>query len=184
MRLKDVLSSLVDMLLSELDIRKGTSMNGIKLDDTELLHLGDEIDKDKPLYLINNSNSNKKMVINGFKTVLTSPGSKGSVQSVNHSVLNNPAVVTLWNDNEILVTQSQRLQQQAISNAAIRHESEAARMKELRSRVEDETEQTNGSNDSEDVSYRAKSLTNDKMRTVTHMPENVSDIISKDGSLV
>lgn len=132
--------------------------------ESELLHPGDEIPDNKFIYLINNSNSNKKLVVNGIKTVLTAPGSEGSVQAVNTEVLTNPVVVALWARDEILVTASQKVQQQAIANITAKQQKEQAKLESLKSKVVEKKAGTNLA-ESKDVSYKARSLSNADMRT-------------------
>ena len=131
--------------------------------ESELLHPGDEIPDNKFIYLINNSNSNKKLVVNGIKTVLTAPGSEGSVQAVNTEVLTNPVVVALWARDEILVTASQKVQQQAIANITAKQQKEQAKLESLKSKVVEKKAGTNLA-EGKDVSYKARSLSNADMR--------------------
>ena len=128
------------------------------IDSNKWMKPGDPIPSDVPLFIVNNSDSNKKIKLqNGFSIMLTAPGTQGAVQSIDPSVLRNPAIMALWANGAIRITSDATLSAKVMTSIAKRDLARAAEIKELRDSVVEDID--GGGNENEtDVSYKAKSI--------------------------
>ena len=119
---------------------------------------GDPIPSDVPIYIVNNSDSNKKFKLsNGFSVMLTAPGTQGSVQSIDPALLRNPAVMAMWTDGRIKVTSDPTMSTKVMSSIAERDAIRSAELKDLRNSVVEDVD-GGGNENEEDVSFKAKSI--------------------------
>ena len=130
-----------------------------KANSLHLLSPEDDIDPKARLFVINRSNSNKKLFWNGGSCMLSAPGTEGSIQPLNHELLSNPHFVAMWADGRVDVTDSPSAQRSAISDIAIRNRDRAARESELKAKVvEDISDSDDSESKTTDVSSKARRI--------------------------
>lgn len=148
-------------------------MTDIKNDD-KFLNTTDHVEDGKTIYLVNNSRSNKKFRFDGNIITLTAPGTPGSIQAADSSVLRNSALVTMWAAGDIKVTEDPEFSRKAISNLAIRNAEEAMAHEEAKKAVVEDID-GGGNENEEDVSYKAKRLTQPASPLTTMTTNKVED---------
>lgn len=128
------------------------------IDSDKWMKPGDPIPSDTTLFIVNNSDSNKKIKLpNGFSIMLTAPGTQGAVQSIDPSVLRNPSIVSMWVNDNIRVTCDASLTARAMANIAKKDLARAVEVKDLRDSVIEDVD--GGGNENEtDLSYKAKTI--------------------------
>ena len=132
-----------------------------QIDSDKWLKPGDEIPDDAPLFIVNNSNTNKKFKLNDkFSMTLTAPGTQGSIQSVEKSMLRNPAVMAMWSNGMIRITTDTALSSKVMTSIAARDAKRNADLKSLRDSVIEDID-GGGNENEEDVSFKVKSIVSD-----------------------
>lgn len=132
-----------------------------QINNDKWLKPGDEIPDDAPLFIVNNSNTNKKFKMNDrFSMILTAPGTQGSIQSIEKSMLRNPAVMAMWSNDLIRITTDMALSSKVMTSIAARDAKREADLKSLRDSVIEDID-GGGNENEEDVSYKVKSIVSD-----------------------
>ena len=132
-----------------------------QIDSDKWLKPGDEIPDDAPLFIVNNSNTNKKFKLNDkFSMILTAPGTQGSIQSVEKSMLRNPAVMAMWSNGMIRITTDMALSSKVMTSIAARDAKRNADLKALRDSVIEDID-GGGNENEEDVSFKVKPIVSD-----------------------
>lgn len=132
-----------------------------QINNDKWLKPGDEIPDDAPLFIVNNSNTNKKFKMNDrFSMILTAPGTQGSIQSIEKSMLRNPAVMAMWSNDLIRITTDMALSSRVMTSIAARDAKREADLKSLRDSVIEDID-GGGNENEEDVSYKVKPIVSD-----------------------
>lgn len=148
-----------------------------KRNDIHMLEPDDDIDQNAKLFVVNRSNSNKKLFWNGGSCMLSAPGTEGSIQPLNRELLSNPHFVAMWADGRVGVSDSPSAQRSAISDIAVRNRRRREDSERIRGVViEDASESDDPNVVSEDVSFKAKRIVDDsaddsKTVSVIGLPE-------------
>lgn len=119
---------------------------------------GDAIAPDDIIYVINNSNSNKKFQYGDERVMLTAPGTPLSIQSVSHDMLRSPGFLAMWTDGRIRVSKSPAYQQHAVTESIYKARKRKQRMDDLEAKVQYRDSRNNGQQNAQDVSYKFKPL--------------------------
>lgn len=152
-----------------------------EFDESDLLTPDDAIPEDGPLFVINNSRSNKKLEFGDERVTLTAPGTRGSIQPISRDMLRSTGVLALWTANDIQISTSVKAQRQAVSAAVEKAQARRAHEMKVQSIVDASQTINQTTDDSKvtDVSNLFHKMIPDSDRT---RPEGVPYTVSAEAN--